>query len=191
MRFSLSQLLLLIALVSLGIILVREWTSPILVWNSRLLPYSIPVVPIAFDDKKRTPPKYQFGPDVKFEYPDGHSMYLEMHRRGWESARENFFQNTDLSLKRYALIEPKNESIWTVEHWHAGSDLGATICADQILELIKDSNEQTVRSQLAYHRHWHIIPIAIAMFFVFGAILLIGYRNSIRIRTTGVDESDV
>ena len=187
MKFSVSQLLLLVALAALGIVLVREWNSPPIVWNSLVLSYTEPPVPASFDDKKRPPPKYQFGKDVKFEYSDGHSMYLEMHRKGWENAREAFYEDTELSLKRYPPIHPSDDSKWTVDHWHAGGDLGATQGADQIIALINESDEQSVRSSLAYHRNWHIIPICGLMVLILGGIAAFGFRNR-RSRTASAGE---
>lgn len=178
-RFNIQQLLLLMVLAALAIKFYAERNSEPLVWRTSLLSYTIPAVPGSFTNNGRSAPKYNFG--KKFEYESGPEMYLTMHRLGWESARMAFFENTKNSLKKYPHINPADDTKWTVDHWHAGCDEGATICADQIIQLASQSGENSLRSKLAYSRKWHTIPLAILMSLVVFLIIIVGLRENRRI----------
>jgi hypothetical protein len=169
MRFGLQQLFGFLTIVSLFSFLFVFQNEERIIWTKQPLDYLPPAVPDYFKQKPggSIVVVQKWLPTLR--YKDGTELYLENHRRGWESCRYCFFERKGQDYLDLVVAESEFDlkQDWQIEHCRRARADGWIACKTQIDWLREAYSDEKLRRKIGFNSRWLAVPpfIIFCLFF--------------------------
>ncbi len=188
-KLTISQCLALILVIASLITFFVNTSSEPVVWDLENLPFQIPDLPEQFEDNGRPRPCVILGTySPATEFDNGTHLFQSQYRFGWELCRATYYDREEFLDWVAEPIESLNPGAWTREHLSYALCRGYQQCKQQIIELEKQKNVDSVRDLIGYPSYYRLIaPLATGLL---GIVTLVYVSRRTRARKSAVNQAD-